>query len=551
MGFKEVNELRKEGHLQQAYEIALQDFNRMPDDTWAARALFWTLHDMAHEKLRQGMREEAEKMASQMKDLMPRLDNEPDVQGQEGLPLPERALARLERHIQPFYADVKAAYLEAKKGDTIAPYDFIAQLIVDNQLASPLHERAGWIIWHHLWKQHTVMPSAEARQALAHYMNLTGVERPSVLHSHILMAAIKVSKRFSNEFDFAKFMELWRVDNFMSEDWERHPHKNNPKLVFPSLVEQTVVQYVSYKKKSHDLDYDDFMMTLLEAVVKHFPDKDDYQRYLSLALLQRGEKERALQLHRKLAMTMGKYYVWHELAGMCTHDLELKTSALCKALSMGAPDNFTSEIHRQLGWELAREGDMSAALLELEIYSSIRKKYGWPTSWRYEQLRKRIPVETQPAMSNLQLYQERAKVITDWVYADVPTVEAIVVGRFRDRQGHDFAKLVMPGGKSMLIKPSKLPRDERYLRVRVSEGDNEKMHLLTAEPADRNAVVPAFGESVTGDVKIIQGQAGKQYGFVEGCFVPGQLLEGVTNGETITILTEMQADGRRRATAII
>ena len=64
-------------------------------------------------------------------------------------------------------------------------------------------------------------------------------------------------------------------------------------------------------------------------------------------------------------------------------------------------------------------------------------------------------------------------------------------------------------------------------------------------------MVPAFRDSVTGDIKILQGQGGKRYGFCEGCFVPGQLLQGVADGDTITILTEMQPDGRRRATAII
>ena len=107
----------------------------------------------------------------------------------------------------------------------------------------------------------------------------------------------------------------------------------------------------------------------------------------------------------------------------------------------------------------------------------------------------------------------------------------------------------MPGGKALFVKPAKLPA-AKYLRVRVLD-DNGKLRLLTAEPAERNDVVPAFADSVTGDVRIMQGQGGKQYGFVEGSFVPGLLLKCVAIGDTITILTEMQPDGRRRATAII
>lgn len=547
MSFTQVKELRKSGRLQEAYEMAMSDIEQAPNDVWAARALFWTLYDMAFADLDRGYVDQASVLVERMRPLIPTMqasgDDEPDKD------LPERALARLVRHLQPFYADVKTAYREAREGQTIAPYDFIAGLIVHGQLTEPLHERAGWIIWHHLWCQQQRMPSQEARQALAHYMSLTGIESPSMLHSRILVVAIRLSKRFGQEFDFAKFLDVWGEDNFMSDDWQRNERKKGRPGQFPALVEAAVAQYIAFKKLQHDTFYSEQFMALLEQVVQRFPDKPELKRYLSLALMRRGDKERALQLHRELAMTLSKYYVWHELAAMFTHDLDMKTSALCQALSMKVPENFTSEMHRELGWELAREGHMAEALCELETYRTLRERGGWPKSWRYEQLRKRIPADTQPTADNRQLYVERAMPIINWVYQDLPQQPAVVVAQFRDKQGKDVARVAMPGGKALFVKPAKLPA-AKYLRVRVLD-DNGKLRLLTAEPAERNDVVPAFADSVTGDVRIMQGQGGKQYGFVEGCFVPGLLLQGVANGDTITILTEMQPDGRRRATAII
>lgn len=548
MSFKQVNELRKNGQLTEAYEMAMNDLNQAPDDVWAARALFWTLHDMAHSELQQGYVDEAAVLAEKMKPLLEHMGEQDPENGDEHS-LPDRALARLIRHMQPYYADVKAAYHEARNGDTIAPYDFIAQLIADGQLAEPLHERAGWIIWHHLWHQQQRMPSLEARQALAHYMSLTGVESPSVLHSRILFVAIRLAKRFAKEFDFAKFLDLWGESNFMPEDWQRKERKKGRVGNFPSLVELAVAQYIASKKLAHDMVYSEEFMALLTQVVERYPDKMELKRYLSLALLNRGNKEGALALHRELAISLNKYYVWHELAGMFTHDLDMKTSALCQTLSMKVPENYTCEIHRELGWELAREGNWAAALCELETYRTTRERCGWHKSWRYEQLRKRIPADTVPVRDNRQLYADRAQPILNWVYESVPEVPALVVARFVDKHGKDSAKLIMPDGKAMYVRASKLP-ETNYLKVRMTD-EGGKPRLVTAEAAEREQVVSAFGDTVTGEVKVLQGQGGKQYGFVEGCFVPGQLLQGIASGDTLTILTEMQPDGRRRAIAVI
>lgn len=554
MGFKQVNELRKSGQLQQAYDMAMSDWNQAPDDVWAARALFWTLHDMAFNELNRGYPDEAAVLAERMQQLLPNMGEQEEAQGEEHS-LPERAMHRLVRHMQPFYADVKAAYLEARNGDTIAPYDFIAGLITDGQLAEPLHERAGWIIWHHLWRQQQRMPSIEARQALAHYMSLTGVEAPSLLHSRIMVVAIRLSKRFTKEFDFAKFMDIWGESNFMPEDWQRqerksrHPGHPVQPGKFPALTEAAAAQYIACKKQQHDMTYSEDFMALLKKVVEQFPDRLELKRYLSLALLSRGDKESALQMHRDLAMKLNKYYVWHELAGMLTHDLDLKTSALCQALTMKAQENYVCDIHRELGWELAREGNMAAALCELQIYHDTRQRYGWHKSWRYEQLRKRIPADTVPTQDNHQLYAERAKKIIEWVYSDLPAMHAIVVGRFRDKQGKDTAKLVMADEKPLFVRANKIPADN-YLQVRVLD-DNGKLRLATATAAPRDQVVADFDNVVAGSVKVMQGQGGKQYGFVEGCFVPGHLLQGIATGDSIAVLTEMQPDGRRRAIAIL
>jgi hypothetical protein len=53
MSFKEVTELRKSGHLTQAYNMALSDLKQMPNDSWSCSALFWVLYDISKQLVEQ------------------------------------------------------------------------------------------------------------------------------------------------------------------------------------------------------------------------------------------------------------------------------------------------------------------------------------------------------------------------------------------------------------------------------------------------------------------------------------------------------------------
>jgi len=51
----------------------------------------------------------------------------------------------------------------------------------------------------------------------------------------------------------------------------------------------------------------------------------------------------------------------------------------------------------------------------------------------------------------------RAQLIVNWVYQDLMPIPAIVVSHFRDKQGKDVVKIVMPDSKSMIVKANKVP----------------------------------------------------------------------------------------------
>ncbi|MBR1881494.1 MAG: hypothetical protein IJ808_00515 [Muribaculaceae bacterium] len=545
MSFKQVNELRNNGQLQEALDVARRDYEENPADVWNTRSLFWALNDWAWQCAEQALTQQALDAVSQMEQLLPLME-----ETDEDAAISHDALHALQTGLVPLADEIEQAYRQVKEGHTYYAYQYITQLIAEDKVPPAKHETAAWILWSRLWKRRRQLSHLDLQRGFACYMKLDNVKRPSELHSRMLTLAVWALKAFP-DFAFDDFLTFWGMNNFLPEDWQRKQVKEPNLMQFPSLVEQAVTGYVAAKKRYHSFDYDDNFMALLQQVIAAFPDDENLIRYRSLALRERGDKETALEMHRKLAMNTKKYCIWHELAKMLTHDWDLKKSALCQTLLVGSKqDSYMSEVHRELGWELAREGHMSEALYELEAYRAIRECNGRPLTWRYSQLRKRIPADVEPVDNNYDLYVEGAQPILDWVYKDLERKPAVLTQQFTDKHNRQLCRLQMPNGMTLIVRKTQLPADEKYMMVRCLE-DNGKLKLISVTPADRNDVVPAFHDSVTGNVKIMQGKDNLTYGFVEGCFVPGRLLEGVRDGETITVLTEMQPDGRRRAVVML
>lgn len=107
-------------------------------------------------------------------------------------------------------------------------------------VAAPTDEKTvkdyAWIISKALNHEHEQIGSTGCRTLLADYLKLP-VERPSLLHSTILAAAIKISQAYP-EFRFAAFLKMWGIDNLRKEDHEKKTAADGKK--YPSLAERTV-----------------------------------------------------------------------------------------------------------------------------------------------------------------------------------------------------------------------------------------------------------------------------------------------------------------------
>ena len=179
MSFKEVNILRKEGKIKEAYEMALADLDTsQPDDIWAVRAMSWVLIALLKQNADYNSSNEFIKYLEEFKNLR----------------VPE---------------DEELVYTNL--GYWLVKYLFslVGQQSLD---ATTLNTFIGIL-------QEIKYP------------------KPSELHSKILQAILKCADQWS---DFLNFMQWWNID-FLREDDYKEELYNDRKLM--SLAERTYITH--------------------------------------------------------------------------------------------------------------------------------------------------------------------------------------------------------------------------------------------------------------------------------------------------------------------
>jgi len=210
MSFKEVNNLRKAGRLDEALRRAESDL-QSEKSHWTYSALFWVLRDYCNHYISKNHYQYALNVIQRMETLV---DSIQDYNG-----VAHRTLQSLRHRTCPMWEEVNNLVELSKNGQEESAYTQICELNRNNRLSPLLHEDYGWIIYRYLKKCYDSCGSLNARRALHTYLQLNN-SRPSELHSCILNLAIKISEKYK-EFRFFDFLKIWNVEKFASKDLER------------------------------------------------------------------------------------------------------------------------------------------------------------------------------------------------------------------------------------------------------------------------------------------------------------------------------------------
>ncbi len=302
-------------------------------------------------------------------------------------------------------------------------------------------------------------------QADEYFNAINGIDVKSEFHSKILSLYLyKLPEERNN--DVIGVLAKWGMQNFAQEDWVREKDKNDDSKEYPSLVEKVVKRYFTALKDIGLNTTNANFISLYKQVVNKFKDEQT-ERNLAQIYAATKQKEEALSIYRKLLLSLNRFYVWKELADV-TDDLNLKISALCKAILSEPKDEFLGEVHLSLAKLMIDQKLYQEAKRELLTYKETYEKNGWKLKYDYSLLCEQLAEGINTTKDNKEFYNSHLDVAEEFVYSDIQWVTMFISQLYTQKNddGKEIkkAKLVSVKGDEMSIKQNQLqPSDSRFL----------------------------------------------------------------------------------------
>ncbi|MGN0207668.1 MAG: tetratricopeptide repeat protein, partial [Muribaculaceae bacterium] len=443
MTIKEITNLRKSGHLQEALAAANIEFSKN-SNMYTAGALFWCLYDL----LKQQSNGDAQETLERMKALYNEFCKGDDCK--------QRSLDSAEIQLIPHHQEVKNAYEEAKNGgDAFALYQQVASWHDDGTLDNRLYNTFGWLIYYAL-KQTDLKDATKRKQLLFRYLKLE-LPRPSMLHSLILGEAVKVEENTPLLFRIRDFVRLWGLENLREEDWAQF--KTEGGNVTHSNVEKLIKVYTK-ELRTDGVEAPSEFVALVDDALTRYPNNQYMPSYKADVLISLGRSREALEYYKNMILlSPSKFYLWDKMAEL-VEDVDLKIGLLSKALICGAEDKFLGAIRLKLATLLYGKNMGENAKYELDKYREIYQKNAWGLKSSFWELFNRLKSITSAA-NNDALYQQFAVGADEFIYSALPSKVAVKLFEKQDadrnRPGRMISTWILRTEKDVikLRKPTK------------------------------------------------------------------------------------------------
>lgn len=366
--------------------------------------------------------------------------------------------------------------------------------------------------------------------------------RPSESYSFLMNAFQNGSKNWSR---FLEFVDWWGLQNFMETDFHSEEFNNRQ---MSALAEKV---YSAYCKKLiegeavdaygsiREVDKNKITVFIpqLDAVIEKYPDYKYLPYYKAQMLLKLGDKDNGLQAFLPFAkQKQNEFWVWGLMAEIFKEDKDLVFACYCKALSLKTPADFLIKI-RQIFASLLIERQLYAeAKTEIKNIIAVRKQKDWRipnniVQWTESSWYK----EAKEPSNNKTLYEKHKRIAEELLYADVP--EQLVAVEFvnHNKKILSFVKDKTVNGFFNYDGLLNNPKIGDILKVRIEAVGNEGFHrALTLDLIDdiSDVEIPSLKE-VSGIIEI---RPDKNFGFIDGVFIPPNLVEsfGLTNGQEVS-----------------
>lgn len=454
MGFKEVMALRQARELEKALILAREDYSKNQDQ-WSASALFWVLKDLADDLIDTKETDKALPYILEMESLVGEMGATVNVATE--------ALEKLQRMTIPHYNEIIELTNEIKKTtrrDRIRDiYATVTEWYNEDEkgIHSSLHDYFSEILVTYLGNQLGYIDYEEFEELNKLYHSLQNT-RPSKVHSNYLELALEAKEKFENKMNLGDFLDDWDLVNLTPEDWNREETRfTSSRSLAERTLNATITEFLDLATPGKEVPAPIYQL-LLDAV-SFYPDDELVQLTQARIQMIEGNRERALEMYRKLLITLEEPRAWMEFATLI-EDVDIKMGGLCMALRKEDDDyqGYLIITRLELTKILIQKKLYENALRELNIIAQISLEKAYELPEGYHELLKKIPNNTIADKNNREFYYPNSRPAQEYIYEPLPTrtmlVLDIIAIKLKDgNQVVPMLKLIDTEGSTALVSP--------------------------------------------------------------------------------------------------
>ena len=540
MPYQDIKNLLDRQEYREALEMARKEYEANAG-LWEARTLFRCLYYNAKAAANDNDNDSASEFMKQMSLLYNEHDLNDDINN--GM------LERARRFSNPTGLLVQQAYTQAKAGNGEGAYITVSAIHDDGKLPEDQKNAYGWIIYYSLKQQsdNDVKHLADERKhRLKRYLKLA-LPAPALLHSLILNEALRIEEETPKDFIIHNFFDLWGGSvKLRPEDWKQFRGEHGTS---PSLVERLIKVYVKEIATDGRDPSDDFM-SLIDKALETFDNNPDLPRQRAQIYLHFHQKDKAIDLYRKLLKrNASRYYIWAELAAL-VDDTDTRLALTCMALSIKTKEEFIGKIRIYLAEQLCERGEYALAAGQLALVRQCYEHQKWHIPPTAAKVSARIPAGTAEADGRdfIRTHAEDADI---YLYDNTTRVTLVKTGETTDRK--DTKKRLWRAadadGNCYILDPHRLHLPTKAPDATAIEAVIAGKKVLKASISES---IPSFVQEFSGTVKRRVGATGKAYTFIGKAYVGQHLLTpDIIDGNDIAVLAIPGKDGKYTALRIV
>jgi len=437
---RDVFSLRKEGKPREALALARQVCVNS-DDPWDIKAYGWSLHDCL--KLANDAQDSAELRLLYHEFSKLEIPAEDDIL----LSARENWKARIppEGGGQSLADILKQAKDASGKGNRQEALSICRKAVKEFPDSAQASLSLGWEIQRALGDlvgQDDVDGQA-VRRLLHEYGRLHHLEKPSNLHSLILLRAAQAAEKGKLS-TFIAFLRWWDVGNLQSDDFERFKPEDADRS-FDSRVEHVIRAIHKSASAEQNVEHLKWAATFVGEQYENFPEQEWFPYYYGQLLVMTGDLQNARQLILPVVRKKrSESWAWRTLGETFPDGEEDKRLAcLCRAaLCKTQNEGFVWRRHFFLGKLLLQMGQLPEAKFETAKAIDIRRSEGWSVPGELAEMEAaQWYRDVEPPPDNNDLYRKYAPQAEEIIYADLPDLRAVVVHQLQpkdDRPARTF-----------------------------------------------------------------------------------------------------------------